>query len=406
MAASETQTGTNDKLSMPSKQDIHKSKQVLDSIHRIHWCISYRLILTLNKEDYDKWQTHTKCFTAASLYCGGQLTDSDLKIYTDNKEAINNLIELADTLTVCKEFRSQNINLRVLYYELICDSENAEIYRKRLQQSGELKAQIDWAAFRKNRRGINSTFRKLISRYRDKKALKIHLTIKDVIALLAITSPFILVSGYLYDYYYLSYFGIDTSLFFTLSDYVASSITHIQICIVSAVLCLAFGLLSAHQESLNIAEGRKDNTKSNKSFMMVMLLICTVTVSALGFRQHDPRAIYLIVYLFLITIMSIYIAPFITRRFFNESLRHFMMVYFICFYVLSFSFVILMARYDGAHGKSGSQYKTSLEMTTKLNGYNVLMANSGYIFFYDPTTKNALVLPKSQLQSASISKAK
>lgn len=61
----------------------------------------------------------------------------------------------------------------------------------------------------------------------DREALKIEIAAKEIVALLSIVSSFFLISGYLYNRLLFEEFGIDVSKFFTLSDYIASSVSQI-----------------------------------------------------------------------------------------------------------------------------------------------------------------------------------
>ena len=73
----------------------------------------------------------------------------------------------------------------------------------------------------------------------DREALKIEIATKEIMALLSVVSSFFLISGYLYNRLLFGEFGIDVSKFFTLSDYIASSVSQIGYTFAATFLSLA-----------------------------------------------------------------------------------------------------------------------------------------------------------------------
>jgi hypothetical protein len=72
----------------------------------------------------------------------------------------------------------------------------------------------------------------------ERSALKVDFTLSDLSALIGFMSAVFVISGYLYTHYFYSMFGMDVSLFFTISDYLAASIEQIRYGAISAGLGL------------------------------------------------------------------------------------------------------------------------------------------------------------------------
>lgn len=371
----------------------------------------YKLLLTLSTGDFDSDKTHRNCHITALIFCNEgrtepiPLNESNTSIYESNKAAVDALVSVAKTIPICMELQKQSAEITSYYNFLLLESLSAKsgIMLPPRQESDKLT--IDRNKLSTIHKNTRAQLRSLIREYRDRKSVKLHISAQDILTILAIMSPFVLVSGYLYDYYYLGYFGIDTSLFFTLSDYLASSISNIRSCLFTATLSIFYGLFIYHTESLKTAEQRKSTIKSYSRFYTVLFVISAIPLIIVGLIQKDARAIYWLIYLSLIYLGVRYFLPFILDRFVGRSFRAVIVVFFLYLYFLTFITTLFNNQYTSKHGKTESTFKTTFVMKTKLVGFNVLMANSNYVFFYNPSTEQALILPKAELLSASINSA-
>lgn len=394
------------------RQISREHQRVLATIRMIIQCVTYKLLLTLSTDDFDSDKTHKNCHIAALIFCNEgskeptPLNAGNTLIYESNKTVIDALVSTAKTIPICMELQKQSTEVTDYYNILLLESLSVKSGITLPPRQEPDKHTIDRKKFSTIRKNKKAQLRSLIIEYRDRKAVKLHIKAQDILTILAIMSPFVLVSGYLYDYYYLGYFGIDTSLFFTLSDYLASSISNIRICLFTATLSIFYGLLIYHTESLKTAEQRSSTIKSNERLYAALLVFSTIVLIIGGLIQRDARAIYWIIYLWLTYFGSRNFVPFILNRFVGRSFRAAMVVFFLYLYFITFIAVLFNNQYTSKHDHVGGTFKTTFVMKTKLVGYNVLMANSNYVFFYNPSTEQTLVLPKAELLSASTNNAR
>jgi hypothetical protein len=80
-------------------------------------------------------------------------------------------------------------------------------------------------------------------------ALKLDVGMGELTQTIALISPLLVVAGFVYCHIYYGFFGIDTSIYFGLSDYLASSIEAIRAAGVSAAIAVLGAILSVHRHS-------------------------------------------------------------------------------------------------------------------------------------------------------------
>ncbi len=83
----------------------------------------------------------------------------------------------------------------------------------------------------------------------EREAVKVDLSIPGMTFLLAVASSLFLISGYLYNQFLLGSFGVDVSYYFTVSDYISSSISKIGFSFSAAAIGVASYFFGVHSSS-------------------------------------------------------------------------------------------------------------------------------------------------------------
>ena len=239
---------------------------------------------------------------------------------------------------------------------------------------------------------LKRTMRKEMVALRDifaaRKALKIEFTATEIVALLSVASSFFLISGYLYNRLLFREFGIDVSKFFTLSDYIASSVSQIGATFASAFLSLVAFFWGEHLVSRkSLFQHRYDQKKF--AFLPSALVGMSLTFVVLGYFDN-VKLFYTGLYLSII-LLALFLLPDLCRKYFNKPRpAH----YVLLFIVYSFSYLWLSLGYtidDLRYEELQKQKKYDVEFKENISlpssDFVLLAANSDFFFFLDENRK-------------------
>ena len=221
----------------------------------------------------------------------------------------------------------------------------------------------------------------------------------DIKALLGIASILFLISGFIFNWIYLGRFGIKISYYFSIQDYIASSLDELTKLIISFIISLVFGFI---WWSPGYIESRKVMTKRRlffEDFPMNTIAISFPIIAAIQIMTDGPLK-----YAFLgFTIFVIYLeCSSKLYRFFKKPFIAFLAIFYVGFYC---SFIIgpTMDKADNII-KRPDEYKDNYEITLNSNDLfdrtntYLLSANSNYVFLYDRKKDNSIIIPRSEVK--------
>ncbi len=243
--------------------------------------------------------------------------------------------------------------------------------------------------------------KKIQIQFREGKARKIEFSLPSLYPVLPIASVFFTASGYIYSTIYYEHFGIDVSLFFSLSDYLAASIEKIEAAL-WATAGFIFGALRGYVQEPAMSRLELQ-------------------------RKYSQRTIFIALPVFLGAILSFLVAPF----YFYELYFPLAAILIAIFLWENYSgkylknpdkdgkvfvpiFIFVICLWGSANGaivriESGEQppfrVKTSNAIYDESNG-RLIGGNSQFIFLLDHASKEkkVLALPKSSIKSLRVAK--
>ncbi len=152
------------------------------------------------------------------------------KEYLENKEKIDELVDLASEKVIV---RTWLLNYFVVqsYIERQMDGHESgsRYYFERAREFDEFVEPIDQHGVERLLREARKQIRLAKEILSDREALKIDVSSSVVNSLIGVFSFLFIITGYIFNYFYLGSFGINVHRYFDLSDYVASSIEQIWV---------------------------------------------------------------------------------------------------------------------------------------------------------------------------------
>jgi|GEM_PF-5197974 len=232
---------------------------------------------------------------------------------------------------------------------------------------------------------------------------KIEITTTHVNFILSICATIFILTGYLYNRYYLGHYGIEVSSYFTMSDYISSSIDKIYIaCIATVFSIVGFlkGMLERSRievESLQLEIESYDYDKPMTVFVTAMTIFTIVAFSA-----NLPGKYMFLSMLILFAVMGIFTRIPIEKMIKNSTYVKITFVAIIVFFVEIFWAVTNnIDIINRVSAENFNKYKFNFK-TANLNNFNnfiFLSSNSNYLFFYDKKKRQSYILPRNEISS-------
>ena len=239
---------------------------------------------------------------------------------------------------------------------------------------------------------------------REGKIQKIEFPLKNLRLVLPVVSVFLTVSGYIYSIVYYGYFGIEVSLFFSLSDYLAASIEKIGTAFWSTIFFLV-GALIGHIRNPTLSRLEHQRRQSTISKQVNILMPLVILGSILFFLLNFP-----IFYEFYLPILALLIGFVLWRNYCGKYLKNPNSDGAVLFW----TFIFLVHLWGSAQGailrlENGEQRPFKVETSRQVydeSNARLIGGNSQFLFLLeqDKKEKEILALPKSSLKSFWISK--
>jgi len=231
----------------------------------------------------------------------------------------------------------------------------------------------------------------------DRQAVKISLSLERAGAIIPVLSCFFLISGYLNNRFLLGYFGIEVSKYFTLGDYLASSIEVIRYSATGAAIGILSFFFGAHRAS------RKPYTqieyeRKRREYWPYMILVAAIIGTVRGYLENSVM-FYDASYV-LIIFASLYFSAKLATKYFKEPLA----AMFLLVFISSYSAHMFSSVGRAIHRVRFSPieeikiYDIQFKKGLSVNGSELVFiaGNSNYLFLLD-RERQSIIIPRDQV---------
>jgi hypothetical protein len=222
------------------------------------------------------------------------------------------------------------------------------------------------------------------------------LRISDLQAFYVVIIAIFIFTGFIYNFIYFRLFDIKVEHFFTLQDYLTSSIEKIYLIIVA----ILFAVMSSHVARYLIREKQKFlHHRIMVAFLYCVPAVIFVTGILTLIKYNKPWGYFLLSFA-VYTGFDYFLFKIIFKSDHDAYSRYFYLSVFIFYPLLVLSAVI----YDHdsvlqrpMHSLKNYQVHFTSNVSIDPDNCVVLEANSNYFFFYDKLLKKAYVIPKEDI---------
>ena len=231
------------------------------------------------------------------------------------------------------------------------------------------------------------------------KRRKIDFSITEIKAIFGLTSILFLFSGYIYNHLFLSYFGIEVSKFFTINDYVSTSIDKIYSIVFALIINMVITFFWWSPEYI---EARKKMSTGRLLFEdgPFYIIFLGLPVASVVISYLDKPGKY---YFLALTIFFVfqYFVPKIADFFKKPLLSSLIISYIALFFIILISGTLEerenIVKY---YSKNDLNYYVEFDLSIDIKQKNLylLSTNSNFSFLYSREKKQAYVVPNKHIK--------
>lgn len=278
------------------------------------------------------------------------------------------------------------INRRV---RLITDDEYNEIIKESEKSFNETKQ-----FFKQKEKDYNIIY--AIEKFQD-----LNFSSKNIITVISTFSVLFLCTGFLYNWYFLRYFGINIQYYFSISDYISSSIGKIFIpvsMLIPIILLLMWDYLFPGEQS------KRDTLKPKRNIFLQpfgfaqFILVPIIIVASLYLKIFEMFIYSLTLFIFF---FSIKIIAIFALKLENSFKKYVIGASIIFFFLVLFTQATTDIYYiSSSNTNNVKEYEFTFddESIIEHNDFILLSSNSQYFFFYDKKNELPIIVPVNKIK--------
>lgn len=258
------------------------------------------------------------------------------------------------------------------------------------------------------RKDVRRIVSERITRTVDESIEKINIDSSAITLVIGMFSTIFIATGFVYNNYLLGHFGVDVDHYFTINDYISTSLDKLYYSLIPSLFGAAtylYGMYSgmkdlAIDESFNMNDRNADNFSV---FVFFVVLISTISVIYMSIYKID--GVYSQVE-FLMVIVIFWGVPRIPLHKFISN--HFYVRIFLVILLMFLAYIYQSVNQDiyniESLKTSDSRPTYYLSDGSNINNriYNIITRNSEYSFFYSRKNKGVLILPNTDIKKVVI----
>jgi len=340
-------------------------------------------------------------FISIDKVCGIEVDDFAIEFKNKYKNELENMYSYVSSLEEIREFNAMYFQIQSHIFQILMREEESRDFFQKAKKINRDSVELNFDDFDKIEKDLNRKLKFLRREIRDRKSDKINFKLQDVIGIFSIMLPLFIISGYLYNTFYLGSFGIDVPNYFALSDYLASSIDNIRFAATGALIALIGLFINFYDYSRKTKYEKKKGDKLEDFFRYLMIVIVIVSGTNAYFRGYSSFYYSLALLLYF---ASFKISTFISLKFFERAKSTLYSLSFLfSFFIYMFASIavdIHIIKNEVAIEKI-KKMDLHVDENLEINTARmiVLSANSKYFFLYDFDNKTTNIIPREKIDN-------
>ena len=378
------------------------SKKILNVLENTQYAILYRIfILIQNNLEENK-------LTEINKY-----SERILKKYIIEESTIDEEDRELLSIVMADEKIKRLISLRLLinsyYYGVFGLDDKEELYYKKALKIDDNLLKLNVKTFDNEKKNIKKTknvlqkeFNKITEQKIETRKFdetpKIKISTDNIYFVLKICSLFFIVGGFLYTYFFMSYFNINVALYYSISDYIAGSIDVLFDVFVILVVLSIFMIFEFNNLLFNEFLNDEYKISSVKSLKEVYIVFgFSLTILILNYLITNTIEVLFVV----MTLVMIYFILLPKIKIFNY-LENPTPILLSILGIILFSSQLALRVDNDIKSVLKNENKLSIKLKNdykKFENLNLITMNSAYLFLWDKENKKSIIIPLSKISN-------
>lgn len=319
-------------------------------------------------------------------------------IQLDSQSAIE-LLDKSKVLREVKDAAQAHFLANSFLAAILKNDADRQLALSTAKTLGLAAAPYDSAKIASELRRLTSRLRGVRKQLAERSAIKFDVSIANITSLLGLVSIVFVASGFLYTRYFFSRFGVDVSLFFTLSDYLAASIEQIRYGAFAALFGLAWFAVGMRIGSMRSRLEIRANADANRleGYFFTVFTVALIIRNSWDIYIDNPNFDSLRLTGLLCALSA---AEYLSKWFFSARLQAIATMAGLFIFGTNVgisayqrSEELLAGRYD-----SGAKVEVILKAKSQETTGQLMGANSAYVFLLAPNRRTVLVIPRDSVE--------
>lgn len=378
------------------------SKKILNVLENTQYAILYRIfILIQNNLEENK-------LTEINKY-----SERILKKYIIEESTIDEEDRELLSIVMADEKIKRLISLRLLinsyYYGVFGLDDKEELYYKKALKIDDNLLKLNVKTFDNEKKNIKKTknvlqkeFNKITEQKIETRKFdetpKIKISTDNIYFVLKICSLFFIVGGFLYTYFFMSYFNINVALYYSISDYIAGSIDVLFDVFVILVVLSIFMIFEFNNLLFNEFLNDEYKISSVKSLKEVYIVFgFSLTILILNYLITNTIEVLFVV----MTLVMLYFILLPKIKIFNY-LENPTPILLSILGIILFSSQLALRVDNDIKSVLKNENKLSIKLKNdykKFENLNLITMNSAYLFLWDKENKKSIIIPLSKISN-------
>ena len=251
---------------------------------------------------------------------------------------------------------------------------------------------------------IRAKNRQLKAAISEREAFKVNLSMINVAPIISGVSSIFLISGYLYNFFLLKHFSVEVSKYFSLGDYLSSSIDAIGYSASGALASLIMYFIGYHSASRESYAKFKIEAKARQTWTVLIVGISWFGTVWTYFQ--DSELFYHSMYTSIL-FSVFFIAPRISKHYFKQHIAAFFLIVFVSAFSAHMyeSIGVEIYRIDHPKPNDPRRYDFCFKNDVPFDPSDMILiaSNSNYLFILDQR-KETVILPRDQVKYIKVHK--
>lgn len=380
--------------------EFRKYRKALKLSDLVYQILNFRIrnLLKLKIRGYDKDKDEL-VFFAISKVLELKFKEQDQETLKKREKKINKICKKIQN----DEFSLQLIDLFAKLKNLAHERYNLElVLNNRLLPNSPLVDNIEIQELKNVSKILKRKAKSESEELIDRSTFKLDFSLSEIGNIFAIITPIIFIGGYYYSKIYYSHFGFNIHNFFSISDYITTSIDKLELALYGgliAIISTISNIINHSKSSYKLTNSSEIRNNSKMKLFRFLIIILLVSSVFLQFYINGKNK-FVTLHILLIPVFY-FVADFLAFKYFRNSLKPLFILTFIFQFYLNIAISVFSDIDDIENNWVKKTTKVFFNSNIDIQNKEQLLIigfSNDYIYLHDSINKKSITIKKENIE--------